>query len=292
MTKIKHDGKWARAIIALQKEDGTWGGQFHTLSAPLAIKPLTTEQALRRLGELGFTANDEPVRKALDYMKVCLGGERKMDNSWEKTHDWGLFTKMMLSAWIRIFEPKNAVALEFARRWARVVEAAFSGGGYDNESYTTAYADEFGKRPNGPRELDFVSFYQVSLLRGVLTRKTENLTLGYILSKPDGIYYINCGRLDTPPETFASKKTSRWLAGLEILAGYETAREKLRFAADRLSASADSDGKWDLGPDANDGIYFPLSDSWRNAEDRRADCTERITSLLGALTCKNFFTRD
>ena len=73
-------GKIAEQIIALQNDDGTWGNAFHSLSVPNTKKPLTTEQALRRLKLLGFTINDEPIRKAVDCMVSCLNGKRKIDN--------------------------------------------------------------------------------------------------------------------------------------------------------------------------------------------------------------------
>lgn len=110
------DGKNAQQIIALQKEDGTWGKEFHSLAIPTNKAPLTTEQALRRLKYLGFTIEDEPIRKAVDCMVSCLRGERKIDDYWETGRDWDLFTKLMLSTWVRIFEPDNAVALEIALR--------------------------------------------------------------------------------------------------------------------------------------------------------------------------------
>ena len=80
-------GKIAEQIIALQNADGTWGNEFHSLSVPNNKKPLTTEQALRRLKLLGFTLNDEPIRKAVDCMTACLNGERKKDNYREKTRE-------------------------------------------------------------------------------------------------------------------------------------------------------------------------------------------------------------
>jgi hypothetical protein len=47
------DGKWAKKIIELQHDDGSWG-YFHTLSNPSSNQPMTTEQALRRLEILGL----------------------------------------------------------------------------------------------------------------------------------------------------------------------------------------------------------------------------------------------
>lgn len=71
-------GKWAAAILSAQQPDGTWGGSFHSMAHP-AKAPLTTEQALRRLHALGFTGEDEPIRRYVDTMASCLRGERKID---------------------------------------------------------------------------------------------------------------------------------------------------------------------------------------------------------------------
>lgn len=38
-----------------------------------------------------------------------------------------------------------------------------------------------------------------------------------------------------------------------------------------------------MGSKAKDGVYFPLSGDWRKAENRIADCTERIEGLLARL---------
>ena len=277
----KYDGKWAREIIALQNEDGTWGKYFHTLSRPVKNRPLTTEQALRRLWVLGYTIKDEPIRKTVDYMTACLRCERKMDDTWEKKHDWGLYTKLMLSTWVKIFEPDNELAHSFAHRWAKVVENAFIHGTYNHENYIKAYTYEFSIKPRGGREIDFITFYHMSLLQGMLTPETERLLLDRVLSDSHGIYYVYS--VKAPPESFASNATSWYLAALEIIAGYALAKEKLGFVVDWLNANKDQNGQWDLGAKANDNVYFPLSDSWRNVEDRKADCTCRIMNLLARI---------
>ena len=60
------DTKWAKQIIAMQEEDGKWGS-FHTLSVSSG-RPITTEQALRRLERLGYTIEDVCIQKAVSYM--------------------------------------------------------------------------------------------------------------------------------------------------------------------------------------------------------------------------------
>ena len=64
------DTKWARKIISLQDDEGKWG-YFHSLSQ-LSNAPMTTEQALRRLKYLGFTIEDNCIKKAVGYMNDCL----------------------------------------------------------------------------------------------------------------------------------------------------------------------------------------------------------------------------
>lgn len=277
-------GRWAAEILSMQNPDGTWGSQFHTLSMPDRRRGLiTTEQALRRLKVLGFTIEDEPIKRAVDCMCACLRGERKIDNYWEKGHDWALFTKLMLSTWVREFLPGEPLALEFARRWAGVIEETFAGGCYDGVVYRRAYTGEFGSPIRGGRERDFVDFYHVSLLKGMLSVETESRFLDHVIGNPEGIYYICDGPVQKVPEEFASRKTVRYLSALELLLGYGQAAGKLGFAARWLEENRGPEGLWDLGPKAGDGVHLPLSDSWRKRGARQADCTEWVGSILARM---------
>ena len=216
------ESRWAKQIIDLQNDDGTWGRSFHSLSMPTANYPLTTEQALRRLRILGFTINDAPIRRTVDYMTACLRGERKMDDYWEKKHDWTLYSKLMLSTWVKIFDSKNELALTFALRWAEIIEIAFIEGTFSHAAYRTAYLEQFHIEPRGGRELDFDTFYHMNLLQRILTPQTERSLLSFTISKPEGIYYVYNRPLNVLPAVFSSKTTSHYLAALETLAEYES----------------------------------------------------------------------
>lgn len=269
-------GKWAQAILAAQQEDGTWGSMFHSMAQPTG-KPLTTEQALRRLHALGFTIEDEPIRRCVDTMAACLRGERKIDAYWEKGIDWAMFEPLMLAAWIRRFDPQQPDALSYARRWARVVEAAFSTGTYDESAWNAAYEAEFSRKRRHPQPLGPWAFYHGMLLPDVLKPSTERAFVRHILHT--GMYYIHPAPLVHPPAQLASKAASYWLAALEILAEYPCAREELSFAGAWLHMAA-RDSSWDFGPKASDKVYFPLSDSWRSEAVRKADCTWRVQRFL------------
>lgn len=97
------DGKWAKQLIEAQEPDGKWGC-FHSLSQNVNA-PHTTEQALRRLERLGFTIEDDCIQRAVSYMSDCLDGKKKIPDPREKTHNWDLFTALILSVWIRRFTP-------------------------------------------------------------------------------------------------------------------------------------------------------------------------------------------
>lgn len=261
------NGKLAQQIIELQNEDGTWGYEFYSFSVPNNKKPLTTEQALRRLKNLGFTIKDAPIRKAVDCMAVCLRGERKIDDYWEKGIDWAEYTRLMLATWIKIFEPDNVYALEVAKRYAADIEKLVLSGDYKTDSYK-------------------VSFYDVNITQGLLKPDIESRWIEHIINYDKGIYYIYGKCISELPKVFASLETSRYLAAIEILAGFDTAKEKLQFVVDWLEENKDENGQWDFGAKAKDNIYFPLSDSWRNAEYRKTDCTNRVMAVLEKLSVK------
>lgn len=278
----RYESKWIKQILELQHKDGSWGC-FHTLSQPTKAQPMTTEQALRRLRILGLTKNDEPISRAIKYM------EQNLLQSFptvfhEKKHDSKTYGDLMLATWIRLFDPDNEVALVIAKKWAKIINAAFQDGIYSNDNYISAYEAEFVKlNPKAGCLSDFVVFYQLALLPGLLEQKTENAMLDYVIPHTRGIVYIYNEPLNVLPEIFSSKKASWYLAAIELLSDYHCAPQKLGFVAKWILGNRDADGMWDMGALVKDGIHFPLSDSWRKSEDRRRDCTERIEKLLKAL---------
>ena len=109
------DGKWAKKIISLQHNNGSWG-YFHSLSNPSPNQPMTTEQALRKLEILGFTINDNPIKKAVKYMNDCLIGKNRIPDREEKAHNWEVFTSLMLSTRIKIFTEEYKTANNVAKK--------------------------------------------------------------------------------------------------------------------------------------------------------------------------------
>jgi hypothetical protein len=275
------ESKWAKEILSLQSGDGSWG-YFHSLSMPSQC-PITTEQALRRLAVLGYTFEDEPIQKAIFYLNDCLTDKKHIPDRREKLHDWDIFSSLMISTWIRRFTKDNDMANRLAEKWATVISSAFISGEYSHDEYVKAYHEILGMKPKGGRLIDFVNFYPVSLTADMFEKKTEGKVFDYILNHKEGVYYLYNSALSVLPDTFASKKSSHYLAAIEILTAYKTNLKKLGFVCDRLMSNRNENGKWDMGGSVNDKVYFPLSDSWRRTEIREMDCTYRVQKLLDSI---------
>lgn len=190
---------------------------------------------------------------------------------------------MMLATWIRRFSNDCDVANSIAKQWAEIITIAFENGCYDNEKYTRAFCEILGMKPGTGTNIGLEIFYPISMVCGLLDEKTEQAFVEHLLNTDGGIYYIYDKKLTELPKEFASKEASRYLAAIELLSKYKSARYKLQFIAEWLEEHKNENGKWDMGKQVNDKLYFPISDTWRKAEDRENDCTARISKLLSEL---------
>ncbi|MBO5254126.1 MAG: hypothetical protein J6C51_09320 [Clostridia bacterium] len=271
--------KQAEKILALQKEDGSWG-KFHSLSIG---EVCTTEGALRRLMILGYTVEDECLHRAAEYLVHCLEVGEIPDRR-EKTHNWDIFVEMMLSSWLCRLQVQSPKAERIAQKWAIILTGAFQSGEYSADSYASAYEAVFAEKPRGGRILDFVQPYILTLASGRLDERTESAVFDYVLQHKPGIYYICDGELLHPPQDFCSREASRYLGAMELLAMYyPRQRKKLAFVRDWLHENQAANGCWDMGCVVKDNVYFPLSDDWRRKGAREMDCTERVQNLLHML---------
>jgi hypothetical protein len=248
---------------------------------------MTTEQALRRLEILGYTIDDKPIKRTVSYMNDCLIGKIKTPDREEKTHNWKIYTELMLSTWIRRFTRENKPANKAALKWRELIDAAFKKGLYDHNEYIAKYENIFETKlnPKAGRLVDFVHFYPVSLLTNLLDREIEARYFKYVVEHDGGMYYIYSGKLNIVPENFQSRNASYYLGAIELLSKYDNpeCKKQLQFVVKWLKENMLTKNVWDMGKEAKDGVNFPLSDSWRTDEDRIRDCTYRIGNLLNTL---------
>lgn len=65
----------------------------------------------------------------------------------EVTHNWNIFTQLMLATWIRRFTSGDDAANEVSALWARIISSALSDGCYSHPAYLAAYEREFNQPP-------------------------------------------------------------------------------------------------------------------------------------------------
>jgi hypothetical protein len=274
------NGKWAKKLIEMQLEDGSWG-YFHTLYHDRVL-PITTEQALNRLEILGFSFDDKPIKKALKYMHNCLIGKTPFPDREEKFPNWKIGRDFLLATWIRIFTQTDNAANDIALKWVEIINSAFSNNNYDHDIYKERYRKTFGIKTVHE---NIAIFYLVSIVANLLDKKIEKTYFNYILENNTGIYYMYSKKLAILPKIFMSKETSLYLRAIELLAKFNNheCKKQLYFIVEWINKNKLENNLWDMGKESKDGISFPLSDSWRTNEIRVKDCTYRINKLLEKL---------
>jgi hypothetical protein len=275
------DGKWGKKILELQHTDGSWG-YFHSLSKPTPQQPMTTEQALRRLEILGYTIDDKPIQKAVNYLHNCLTGKEQIPDHYEVGSDWKSYLDLMVSTWIKRFTPDNKSANDIASKWVEIVNNSFIKNEFDQKSFNSMY-DKILCPEKGKHIWGFMNFYGVSILANNLDKKIEPTFFEYVMNYPTGIYYMGYNKpIIVLPEIFQSKVTNNYLRTVELLTAYKTkkCKDKLVFIKKWLESNKIYDNEWDLGNDSKDNILLPLSDSWRKDEDRIKDCTYCVKKII------------
>lgn len=215
-------------------------------------------------------------------MTECLFGNTKIPDRQEKGCNWDIFSELMLSAWILRFTDDNALAQNVRQKWVNVITNAFKNGQYSDSDYIDGFKSVYGVSPKGGRLIDFVSFYQISILKNCLDIETESKVFDYILNHKNGIYYTYEKPISKLPNEFNSKSASCYLGAIELLCGYKNCTYRLKFVADWLLENKSDNNTWDMGANSKDGIYFPLSDKW-DENKRIQDTTFRIEALSRSL---------
>ena len=200
------NGKWAKKIIDLQKDDGSWG-YFHSLSLPTPQQPMTTEQAIGRLRLLGFTKDDAVIKKAISYMHDCLAEKNVMPDRREKQGDWDVFMNLMLATWIRRFTRNDVLANEVAKKWHHIVEVSFSNGKYNPDAYINTLYDIMKPKCGVAKSKQLTridTYYPISLLVGEIDESIEKAYFDYIMNSATAYYYGVEGAITRLPNDFSS----------------------------------------------------------------------------------------
>ena len=118
------------------------------------------------------------------------------------------------------------------------------------------------------------------LLRGLLPYPVEEAYISHIIEEERGIAGVHDHALHHLPLDFPSMETTRFLAALDLMAFFPSAGRFLEDAKTWLWEQLNPAGRWDLGKTGHDGVYLPMSSSWRRPFDREVDSSVRLLLIL------------
>ncbi|GAU75437.1 hypothetical protein [Fusibacter sp. 3D3] len=75
-----------------------------------------------------------------------------------------------------------------------------------------------------------------------------------------------------------------------MLSEYDGYSSKSSFVKEWLIENIEEEGLWDFTSKTKDGIYFPLSDSWSEAVNRKYDSTYIVLKLIENMEIKKDFS--
>lgn len=272
---------WVAELEDTQGENGVWG-RFHTQDTKARQRFVTTEVAIRRALVLGLDKDSTVLKRAIAYMVRHLRGEEEWSDPPEKHDGWPVNIRFVTGATLATVDPDHPVLDPMWTLWAEITRRTFATGTYSAEAEALAHRELCGIRAKN-KHTKLWAMYPLIILsssRHRLPADLEAALLAWLWTREEGIYYSYSGRLDRFPPV-GSRPFLSWLSAIELLCHFPRWRETMgRDAVAWLWDQRNSDGLWDLGPQANALPYFPLSDSWRKPLHRMIDSSTRVLVLL------------
>jgi hypothetical protein len=278
------ESKWIALLQNTQQPDGTWG-RFHTQDTKIKQPFATTEAAIRAALDSGLDRYSPILQKTQKALEDYVVGKTCWPDPPEK-HDnplaWFVWVRHYSAAVLSQIDPHHPLLEEFWNTWAEAVTASFRSGSYDRQREIKALNELLNCRMKNP--VPFHVMYPLLILSATDNRlpgDLERQLLDYVLRSPRGIYYMYDKTLSLPLPIL-SKHFWSWTQAHRLLSRFrlwrELAEEVLSWIWDQRNAA----GFWDLGSQISRKPYssFPLSESWKRAENRLIDCSVEMLTLL------------
>ena len=276
--------KWFVLLQDSQLADGTWG-RFHTQDTRLKQPFPTTETAIAVALDSGADQHSPILQKTLGTIVDYVDDKIIWPDPREK-HDnplaWDVWVRHFSAAVLALIDRRHPRLDEFWNIWAEVLSASFHSGNYDRQREIEVLNLLLKCRMKEP--VPFHKKYPLMILSATDNRlpgNLERLLLDFVIHSPTGVYYIYEKNISVLPPIL-SKNFWNWFQAHKLLSRFHLWRELSEKAINWIWAQRTEDGFWDLGNKIGRKPYtsFPLSESWRRAENRRIDCSVEMLALL------------
>ncbi len=281
--------RWVRALAAEQRADGGWGA-FHSGNTRNKQAIPTTEAGVERALALGLENTHPVLVKAKDYLVGILQGRIVFPDRPEKNNRWATGVRLFTAATLARIAPEHPELAHERQLWTQIARRAFQAGSYNDDDEAQAHVELTGASVRGSY-LMLRGKYQLILFGsfpGELPLDVEKALLAWLWQLPDGLGYLSVPLYLPPPDRPGA--VDRWMASHELLGQYFP--NWASFAApavDWLLAKQQADGYWDFGPRPAARVNLPLSDSWRELNNRKIDWSVRVLTILKRYADENAY---
>jgi len=267
-----------RALAEEQRADGSWG-RFHTKDYSAKQKIGTTQMGVWRAVELGLS-HDHPVFcRVRPYLEGILDGSIPFPDRAEKHENWPTGVAMFTGAMLSRFAADSPALDETWDFWAAVVRRSFRKGVHDLDAELRVHQQLLG-RSGKPTWMKLRSKFVLMILGSRACRIPSKVASAYVDwlwgDCPRGLVYFDVP-LDSSPEALRGFRLHGWLASLELLSAFPSARRTAQSAIERLLSSRNAEGLWDFGTQPSCPRF---SASYRRRRCCAHDWTMRVACLL------------
>ena len=276
--------RWIKILQDSQWEDGTWG-RFHTQDTKVKQPIPTTESGIRIALDSGLDKESPILQNSIDFIVDHIDGRAEW-RDWPEKHDnpaaWFIVTPYLSAANLALIDNEHPKLGNFRNTWVTIAATAFASGTYDREvEIQTSNRIMNCERKELAAFHNMYSLILLSATRERLRPSLERLILEYVMSKPDGIYYLYDRKLSEMPDVRA-KKFWIWLYTQLLLSRFPLWHEYAGSFVAEIWAQRDGQGFWDFDKGIGRKPYtpFPLSESWRGRGNRTIDCSVVVLKLL------------
>ncbi|MDF2587627.1 MAG: hypothetical protein K0S41_1468 [Anaerocolumna sp.] len=271
------ESKWYKQLFSEQWENGSWG-RFHTQDSksPIKQKFTTTENALKRVLELGLGKNNDEMFKCIQLMeRYILGQEDWLDKD-EKHAAFKIAFRTIIAANLALFDPNHTVIQTKKEKCVDILSKSFINGSLDEGIWEKEY------RACNEVFLNPFTSYITWLLQNndYLDKSKEREYLEYIWNRKDGIYYCT-GNPPSDIQSLESNNFINWISGLECLSGFLLFPEFMsRGTTDHLLNEIQRLMYQDIDLPNAHPIFGHYSESWSKKQTRKNDLILRILRIL------------
>jgi hypothetical protein len=282
--RMIHSSRWIQQLKETQLPDGTWG-RFHTQNTKIRQPIPTTEVAISLSLDSGLDKNDKVLLKTVQFIENHIDGKTTWSDNPEK-HDnpdaWYVTIPFLSAANLALIDNEHGKLGTFRDSWREIASVAFKSGVYDRNAEIEASNRILKCRTKN--HLRFHTKYPLILLsstRDPIDLKLETLILDYVMSNPDGVYYLYGRKLSEMPRV-SGKGFYLWLKSQMILSRFPIWYRYAEQFVPHILDQQNDDGLWCFSEckTRRPLSSLPLSESWRRKENKAIDCTVMTLQLL------------